>query len=64
MRSKVLAIDFFLMQIGKKRKLLKAAQSFFLITATVEPVGNVVGSKVLSVLVCALHRFVVLRFRP
>lgn len=39
-----LLIDFFLMQMGKKRELFKAAESvffFFLITTTVEPVGNV-----------------------
>ena len=38
-----LLIDFFLMQMGKKRELFKAAESvfLFLITTTVEPVGNV-----------------------
>lgn len=58
MRSKVLAIDFFLMQIGKKENCSKLPRAF-LITATVEPVGNVAGSKALCVFVCALHCFVV-----
>ena len=44
MHSKVSAIDFFLMQMGKKENCSKL-QRAFLITTTVEPVGNVVGSK-------------------
>lgn len=44
MRSKVSAIDFFLMQMGKKENCSKLRRAF-LITTTVEPVGNVVGSK-------------------
>lgn len=44
MHSKVSAIDFFLMQMGKKESCSKLRRAF-LITTTVEPVGNVVGSK-------------------
>lgn len=44
MHSKVSAIDFFLMQMGKKENCSKL-QKAFLITTAVEPVGNVVGCK-------------------
>lgn len=57
MHSKVLAIDFFLMQIGNKENCSKLQRGLFLITTTVEPVGNVAGSKALCVqclLCCAL----------
>lgn len=62
MRSKVSAIDFFLMQMGKKENCSKLRRAF-LITTTVEPVGNVVGSKAqgLCVFVCSLHCFVMHR---
>lgn len=44
MHSKVLGIDFFLMQMAKIEKCLKLWRAV-LIPTTVEPVGDVVGRK-------------------
>lgn len=62
MHSKVSAIDFFLMQMDKKKEKCSKLRRAFLITTTVGPVGNVVGSKAqrlcvylcITLLCCAL----------